>query len=155
MHAVSFLSDLAIVMIVAGLVTVVFHRLKQPVVLGYIIAGVIIGPHTPPFPLIRDEETIRTLSELGVIFLMFSLGLEFSLRKFLKVGVTAGLTALIETSVLIWLGFMVARAFGWPAREGLFTGAMLAISSTTIIAKAFSEQASATYTGHTRVTRGK
>ena len=94
MHEVTFLQDLAIVMIVAGLVTVLFHRLKQPVVLGYILAGVIIGPHTPPFPLIADEETIQTLSELGVIFLMFSLGLEFSLRKLREVGATAFIAAL-------------------------------------------------------------
>lgn len=80
MHGLTFLQDLAVVMIVAGVVTVVFHRLKQPVVLGYIVAGVIIGPHTPPFPLIQDEGTIKTLAEIGVIFLMFSLGLEFSLR---------------------------------------------------------------------------
>ena len=88
-HDVSFLQDLAIVMIVAGLVTIVFHRLKQPVVLGYILAGVIIGPHTPPLPLIANDETIQTLSELGIIFLMFSLGLEFSLRKLKQVGATA------------------------------------------------------------------
>ncbi|MEO6096285.1 MAG: cation:proton antiporter, partial [Fibrobacteria bacterium] len=78
MPHLSFLQDLAIVMIVAGLVTILCHRFKQPVVLGYILAGVIIGPHTPPFPLIKDDGTIQTLSELGVIFLMFSLGLEFS-----------------------------------------------------------------------------
>ena len=82
MHTATFLQDLAAVMIVAGLVTVIFHRFKQPVVLGYIIAGVIIGPHTPPFPLIKDENTIQTLAELGVVLLMFSLGLEFSLRNF-------------------------------------------------------------------------
>ena len=81
MHDTSFLRDLAVVMITAGLVTVVFHRFKQPVVLGYILAGVIIGPHTPPFPLIRDEEVINTLGELGVVLLMFSLGLEFSLCR--------------------------------------------------------------------------
>ena len=68
-------------MIVAAIVTVVFRQLKQPVVLGYIIAGVIVGPHTPPFPLIVDKHTIETMSELGVVFLMFSLGLEFSLKK--------------------------------------------------------------------------
>jgi CPA2 family monovalent cation:H+ antiporter-2 len=75
MHNSTFLQDLAIVMIVAGLVTLLFHRLKQPVVLGYILAGVIIGPHTPPYALIRDQHTIETLSELGIILLMFSLGL--------------------------------------------------------------------------------
>ena len=84
-HNVTFLQDLAIVMIVAGLVTILFHRLKQPVVLGYILAGVIIGPHTPPFPLVSDEETINTLAELGVVFLMFSLGLEFRIRKLKRV----------------------------------------------------------------------
>ena len=77
MHGIEFLQDLAVVMIVAGLVTVVFHRFKQPVVLGYILAGVIIGPHTLPLPLIKNQETIQTLAELGVILLMFSLGLEF------------------------------------------------------------------------------
>src|SRR5882757_6833988 len=75
MGEITLLRDLAVVMIVAAAVTILFHRLRQPVVLGYIVAGVIIGPHTPPFPLVRDEETIKTLSELGVIFLMFSLGL--------------------------------------------------------------------------------
>ena len=135
-----FLSALALVLCVAAVTTVLFQRLHQPVVLGYVLAGMLVGPYLP-VPVYANSETVHTLSELGVILLMFSLGLEFSLRKFVKVGVTAGLTALIETSVLIWLGFMVARAFGWTAREGLFTGAMLAISSTTIIAKAFHEQA--------------
>ena len=96
MHSVAFLQDLAVVMIVAGLVTVICHHFKQPVVLGYIIAGVIIGPHTPPFPLIKDKEGIDTLSELGLVFLMFSLGLEFSLRKLQKVGFTALIAAALE-----------------------------------------------------------
>src|SRR5436190_9657998 len=96
MHSLEFLQDLAVVMIVAGLVTILFHHFRQPVVLGYILAGFIIGPHTPPFPLIKEEETIRTLSELGVILLMFSLGLEFSLRKLQKVGGTAVVAALLE-----------------------------------------------------------
>jgi CPA2 family monovalent cation:H+ antiporter-2 len=139
MHAVSFLSDLAIVMIVAGLVTVVFHRLKQPVVLGYIIAGVIIGPHTPPFPLIRDEETIRTLSELGVIFLMFSLGLEFSLRKLKEVGATAFITATTAILVMVAAGYSLGQAFGWSTMDSVFLGAILSISSTTIVIKVLDE----------------
>ncbi|HRJ74093.1 MAG TPA: cation:proton antiporter, partial [Terrimicrobiaceae bacterium] len=88
MHHISFLQDLAVVMCVAALATIVFRQFKQPVVLGYILAGLLIGPHTPPFQLIADEGTIETLAELGVIFLMFSLGLEFSLRKLQKVGAT-------------------------------------------------------------------
>lgn len=81
MHAINFIQDLAVIMLVAGVVTILFHRLRQPVVLGYIVAGFIIGPHTPPVSLIHDEDTIKILAELGVIFLMFCLGLEFSLRR--------------------------------------------------------------------------
>ncbi len=81
MHDISFLQDLSVVMIVAALATILFRQFKQPVVLGYILAGLIIGPYTPPFALISDEKTINTLAELGVIFLMFSLGLEFSLEN--------------------------------------------------------------------------
>src|SRR5438128_2478376 len=127
MHNVAFLQDLAVVMIVAGVVTVIFHRLKQPVVLGYIIAGVIIGPHTPPFPLIKDEETIKTLAELGVVFLMFSLGLEFSLRKLRKVGFTALIAAGLEILLMVAVGYEIGRAFGWKTMDCVFIGAMLSI----------------------------
>lgn len=139
MHGITFLQDLAVVMIVAGLVTVLCHRLKQPVVLGYIIAGVIIGPHTPPFPLIHDEETIRTLSELGVILLMFSLGLEFSLKKLRQVGGTAFIAAFLEILLMVWAGYEIGRLFGWSTMDSIFLGAMLSISSTTIIVKALAE----------------
>ena len=139
MHGVAFLQDLAVVMIVAALVTVVFHRLKQPVVLGYIIAGIIIGPHTPPFPLIKSEETINTLSELGVILLMFSLGLEFSLRKLKKVGAPALIAALLEILLLFWVGYEVGRLFGWRNMDSVFLGAMLSMSSTTVIIKVLGE----------------
>ncbi|MFL5356891.1 cation:proton antiporter [Archangium sp.] len=140
MHAAhDFLAALAMVLCVAAVTSVVFQRLRQPVVLGYIIAGLIIGPHVP-IPLVADLAIVQTLSELGVILLMFSLGLEFSLRKLLHVGPTAGLTALIQCSLMIWLGFVVGRAFGWTSKESIFTGAIIAISSTTIIAKAFDEQ---------------
>ena len=139
MHAVDFLQDLAVVLIVAGSVTVVFHRLKQPVVLGYILAGVIIGPHTPPFPLIHDEESINTFAELGVIFLMFGLGLHFSLRQLASVGLTALLAAAIEIVLMGLVGFGLGRLFGWSAMDSLFLGAILSISSTTIIVKALEE----------------
>lgn len=139
MHAIAFLQDLAVVMIVAGLVTVIFHRLKQPVVLGYILAGVIIGPHTPPFPLINSEETITTLSQLGLIFLMFSLGLEFHLRKLKTVGMAAAVAAFFKIVFTLWLGYMLGRIFGWSGMDSIFLGAMLSISSTTIIVKALRE----------------
>lgn len=139
MHTVDFLQDLAVVLVVAGVVTVVFHRFKQPVVLGYILAGFIIGPHTPPFPLIRDEATINTLADLGVILLMFSLGLEFSLRKLRQVGGTALLAALLEIFVMGGVGFELGRLFGWSNTDSLFLGAMLSMSSTTIIIKVLSD----------------
>ncbi len=126
-------------MLVAGLVTVLCHRFKQPVVLGYIIAGVIIGPHTPPFPLIRDEATINTLAELGVILLMFSLGLEFSLRKLTRVGAPALIAALLEILLLFWVGYEIGRFFKWSSLDSIFLGAMLSMSSTTVIIKVLGE----------------
>jgi monovalent cation:H+ antiporter-2, CPA2 family len=138
MDAHSFLVALTIVLGVAALTTVLFQRLHQPVVLGYVLAGFIIGPNFP-LPLVADRQIVQTLSELGVILLMFSLGLEFSLRELFKVGPGAGLTALLETSLMVWLGFLVGSAFGWTTVESLFTGAIIAISSTTIVAKAFDE----------------
>ena len=136
------LSDLAWIMCVAAATTVLFQRLRQPVVLGYLLAGLIVGPHLP-IPLFADPALAHQLSELGVILLMFSLGLEFSLRKLVRVGPTAGLVAVIQCSLMIWLGYVVGRAFGWTGLESLFTGALIAISSTTIIVKAFAEQAHA------------
>ena len=138
-HDLSFLHDLAMVMIAAGLVTIVFHRLKQPVVLGYILAGVIIGPHTPWLPGIDNEQTIHTLSQLGIIFLMFSLGLEFSLRKLHDVGATAFIAATLAILMMALAGYSLGQAFGWSTMDSVFLGAILSISSTTIIIKALSE----------------
>ncbi|MEX0775208.1 MAG: cation:proton antiporter [Phycisphaeraceae bacterium] len=138
-HSVQFLQDLALVMIVAGAVTVLFHRLKQPVVLGYILAGVIIGPYTPYIPLQVDEASVATMAELGIIFLMLSLGLHFSLKKLAKVGGTAFVAATLEIVLMIWIGFEIGRVFGWSNWDSLFLGAILSISSTTIIIKALSD----------------
>jgi CPA2 family monovalent cation:H+ antiporter-2 len=140
MHGTNgLLTAITLVLCVAAVTTVVFQRLRQPVVLGYLLAGLLVGPHIP-FPLIADRVIIQALSELGVILLMFALGLEFSLRKLVAVGPTAGLTAIIQSSIMVWLGFIVGRAFGWTSRESIFAGAIIAISSTTIIAKAFDDQ---------------
>ncbi len=135
MHHLSFLQDLAVVMCVAAVATILFRQFKQPVVLGYILAGVIIGPHTPG-QFIVDESTIETLAELGVIFLMFSLGLEFSLRKLTKVGATAFIAAALEIVIMILVGYALGRSFGWNMMDSVFLGAILSISSTTIIIKA-------------------
>jgi monovalent cation:H+ antiporter-2, CPA2 family len=140
-HAVAtFLEDLAMVMLVAGVVTIVFHVLKQPVVLGYIVAGLIVGPHTDWIPLaVRDTTTISIMSELGVILLMFSLGLHFSLRKLASVGATAVIAATLEIVLLSGIGYGIGRAFGWSNMDSIFLGAILSISSTTIIIKALAE----------------
>ncbi len=134
-----FLVVLALVLCVAAVTTVLFQRLRQPVVLGYILAGLIVGPYLP-VPLTADANIVHILSELGVILLMFSLGLEFSLRKLIQVGPTAGVTAIIQVAIMLCLGFVVGQAFGWTTMESIFTGAVIAVSSTTIIAKAFDEQ---------------
>src|ERR1700712_1008636 len=134
-----FLQTLALVLGVAALTTVLFHRLKQPVVFGYLIAGFIVGPNVP-LPIAADPTIVHTLSELGVILLMFALGLEFSLGRVLQIGVSAGLAALGETSLMLGLGFLVGHLLGWTAIESLFTAGIVAISSTTIISKAFVEQ---------------
>src|SRR5215207_4164982 len=135
MHNTAFLQDLAVVMIVAGLVTVIFHALRLPVVLGYILAGVLIGPHAMPSPLITDEASIYTLSQLGVIFLLFALGLEFNFRKIRQIGVTAFVVAPLETGLMFLAGFQIGRAFGWREADCIYLGGILMISSTTIIAK--------------------
>ena len=139
MRDVILLQDLAVVMIVSGLVTIFFHRFRLPVVLGYILAGFIIGPHTPPYPLIKDEASIETLAQLGVVFLMFALGLDFNLRKLRKVGAAALIAATLEILVMVWIGYEVGRFFGWGQMDSLFLGAILSISSTTIILKALEE----------------
>lgn len=140
MHdAPQFLLNLTMVLGVAAITTVIFQKLRQPVVLGYLLAGMIVGPHTS-IPLAADEPTVQTLSELGVILLMFSLGLEFSLRKLIQVAPTAGLIAVIQCSLMIWLGYLAGQFFGWTTLESIYAGAIIAISSTTIIIKAFQEQ---------------
>lgn len=141
MHAAHFIQDLAVLLLVAGATIIAFRLMKQPVVLGYIVAGIIIGPHTPPFAFIEDQATIKLLAELGIVFLMFTLGLEFSLKKLARVGATAVVAAVLEIVLMIWIGYEIGRAFGWKTMDAIFLGAILAISSTTIIIKALEELA--------------
>lgn len=131
--------DLALILAVAGFVAVLFQKLKQPVVLGYLIAGIIIGPYTPPYGLVTDIPNVQTLSELGVIFLMFSLGLEFSFHKLKRVGFSAGATGFVEVVLMLALGFSTGLFLHWSFHDSVFLGAALAISSTTIIIKALEE----------------
>ncbi|HEV2171107.1 MAG TPA: cation:proton antiporter, partial [Candidatus Binatus sp.] len=133
----TFLEDLAMVLCVAAVTTIVFQKIRQPVVVGYLIAGLIVGPHLPV--LYADPERIHTLSELGVILLMFALGLEFSVRKLIRLGPTSGFITALQVAFMIWLGYICGRALGWTPLESIFTGAILSISSTTIVAKAYGE----------------
>jgi CPA2 family monovalent cation:H+ antiporter-2 len=139
MHsAPEFLQSLAVVFCVAGVTTVVFQKLRQPVIFGYLVAGMIVGPHIP-IPLVADPGIVQALSELGVILLLFFLGLQFSLRQLLRVGPTAGVIALFLSSLMIWTGYQAGRLFGWTPLESFYAGALLAVSSTTIITKGLSD----------------
>lgn len=139
MHLPPLISDLAVILGVAGLVAAVFQRIRLPVVLGYLVAGLMVGTYARHFPLISDFPNVRIWADIGVIFLMFSLGLEFSFRKLSRVGVSSGLTAILEVSLMYGMGFVAARAMGWSMMESLFLAAMVSISSTTIIIKSLDE----------------
>ena len=134
----SMLLELALILCVAAGTTVLFQRLRQPVVLGYLLAGFLLGPAIFP-DLVQARGTLEFLSELGVVLLMYSLGLEFRLRKLRAIGPSAAFVAILEVALMLWLGFSAARLLGWSAREALFTGGILAISSTTLIRKVFGE----------------
>lgn len=138
MHELGLLRDLAIVMMVAGATTVLFQRLRQPVLLGYILAGVLIGPHTPGV-LVADPRTIADISNLGVVLLMFTLGLEFSLRKLREVGIGVLVAAVAEVGFMWWIGYGVAEAFGWGGMDALFLGAIVALSSTMVAMRTLGE----------------
>ena len=131
--------DLAVILGVAGASSWLFGRIRQPVVMGYILAGMIVGPHLLTHPLVKDLPNIHVWAELGVIFLMFSIGLEFSFRKLVKVGLSSTITAVIEISTMLALGITAGRLLGWNWIESIFLGAMISISSTTIIAKSLEE----------------
>jgi len=140
MHELTpLIKDLAIILGIAGFVTWFFQKIRQPVVLGYLVAGIIVGPYTFSHSFIEDIPNIKILSELGVIFLMFSLGLEFSFRKLKRVGFSASVTALVEVILMLALGTIVGLLIGWTFFNSLFLGATLSISSTTIIIKAMEE----------------
>ena len=133
------ISDLALILICAGVMTLVFKRLKQPLVLGYIVAGFLASPHVPLTPSVIDVANIHTWSEIGVIFLLFALGFEFSFKKLVKVGGTAVIAACTIIFCMILVGIFVGWSFGWQRMDCLYLGGMLAMSSTTIIYKAFDD----------------
>lgn len=132
-------SDLALILISAGIVTIIFKLLRQPLVLGYIVAGFLVGPHLNIFPTVADIASIEVWSEIGIIFLLFGLGLEFSFKKLFTVGSKAFVTAIIEILSMIAVGVLLGFIMGWGVMESIFLGGMLAMSSTTIIIKAFED----------------
>ena len=138
-HLPPLIQDLGIILITAAITTLIFKRLKQPVVLGYLIAGLLVGPHIPFLPNIIETENIKVWAEIGVIFLLFGLGLEFSFKKLAKVGKSAGIAAFVEIIAMLGLGYLLGRGLGWSRMDSIFLGAILSISSTTIIIRAFEE----------------
>jgi monovalent cation:H+ antiporter-2, CPA2 family len=138
-HLPEIISDLALLLITAAVVTLIFRKLKQPVVLGYIIAGIFVGPHVKWMPGISDVQSVKYWAEIGVIFLLFSLGLEFSFKKLLRIGGPATITALVEISTMLVIGYTAGRLFGWNVVDSLFLGGIISISSTTIIIRALDE----------------
>ncbi|PIK18719.1 sodium:proton antiporter [Prevotella intermedia] len=131
--------DLALILVVAGFVTLLFKKLKQPLVLGYIVAGFLVSPHMPYIMSVVDEADIKTWADIGVIFLLFSLGLDFSVKKILKMGASPIIAACTIVFCMMALGITVGHAFGWKQMDCIFLGGMLAMSSTAIIYKAFAD----------------
>ena len=138
-HLPHLISDLALILITAGVVTIIFKWLKQPVVLGYIVAGFLAGPNFVFFPSVGDSVNINTWSEIGVIFLLFALGLEFSFRKLMSVGGSVLIAASINMGAMIAVGYLMGGFLGWSSMDSIFLGGMLSMSSTTIIIKAFND----------------
>ncbi|MDR1544795.1 MAG: cation:proton antiporter [Prevotellaceae bacterium] len=138
-HLQPIISDLALILITAAVTTLIFRMLKQPLVLGYIIAGFLVSPYFEFTPNVIDEASVKIWAEIGVIFLLFSLGLEFSFKKLMRVGGSASVTAIFEIVFITVIGFFTAKALGWKTMDCLFFGGMLASSSTTIIIRAFDE----------------
>lgn len=138
-HLPKLIEDLALILVTAAITTLLFRKIKQPLVLGYIIAGLLVGPNLSITPTVIDTANVKTLAEIGVIFLLFSLGLEFSFKKLMRVGGTASVTAFVEIIFICSAGYITGRLMGWSVMDSLFLGGMLASSSTTIIIKAFDE----------------
>jgi CPA2 family monovalent cation:H+ antiporter-2 len=138
-HLPDLIRDLGFILITAAVVTLLFKKLKQPVVLGYLIAGFFLGPHFPFFIHVQDKQSVHIWAEIGVIFLLFGLGLEFSFKKLSRVGKSAGITAFIEAIFMLGLGFLTGKVIGWNSIDSLYLGGVLSISSTTIIVRAFDE----------------
>jgi len=138
-HLHPLISDLGLILMTAGVAVLLFKRIRQPLVLGYLIAGFLAGNHFDFFPSVTDIKSVEVWAQIGVIFLLFSLGLEFSFKKLMKVGGTASVTAITQIISMILIGYFAGHWMGWPIMDSIFLGVILSISSTTIILKTFDE----------------
>lgn len=138
-HLYPLISDLGLILMTAGVAILLFKKIRQPLVLGYLIAGFLAGPHFTLFPSVKDVHNVEVWAEIGVIILLFSLGLEFSFKKLMKVGGTSSVTALVQIASMVFLGYLVGQLMGWSSMDSIFLGVILSISSTTIILRAFDE----------------
>lgn len=133
------IADLGLILAAAGITTLLFKKIRQPLVLGYILAGLFVGPHIKIIPTVSDTESITIWGEIGVIFLLFSLGLEFSFKKLVKVGGSASITAIVKVLFIIFFGFLLGKSLGWNTMDSIFLGGIISVSSTMIAIKAFEE----------------
>lgn len=138
-HVPNLITDLALILGAAAVTTIIFKWLKQPLVLGYILAGLLVSPSVPMFPTVLDSESIDIWAHIGVIFLLFGLGLEFSFKKLMRVGGAASITAFVEIIVVVVAGYFLGQLMNWSTMDSIFLGGLLASSSTTIIIRAFDE----------------
>ncbi|OYU79297.1 MAG: sodium:proton antiporter [Flavobacterium sp. BFFFF1] len=138
-HLYPLISDLGLILMTAGVAVLLFKKIKQPLVLGYLIAGFLAGNHFDFFPSVKDIKSVEVWAQIGVIFLLFSLGLEFSFKKLMKVGGTASVTATVQIVSMLFIGYSVGKFMGWQTMDSIFLGVILSISSTTIILKTFDE----------------
>lgn len=138
-HLPVLIADLGLILAAGGITTILFKKIKQPLVLGYILAGLLVGPHFKFIPTVSDNTNITIWAEIGVIFLLFSLGLEFSFKKLVKVGGSSSITAIVEIIGMCIIGYFAGKLMGWKPMDSIFLGAVLSVSSTTIIIRAFDE----------------
>lgn len=138
-HLPNLISDLGLILVTAAIAVLLFRKLKQPLVLGYLVAGFLASSQFDFFPTVKDMDSVKVWAEIGIIFLLFSLGLEFSFKKLMKVGGTASITALTQIIFMVVLGYLIGQLMNWGTLNSLFLGVILSISSTTIILKTFDE----------------
>ncbi|MFP5520404.1 MAG: cation:proton antiporter [Bdellovibrionia bacterium] len=149
-HLPELIADLSLILITAAIVTLLFKKLNQPLVLGYLLAGLLVGPHTTILPSVSDLKSVHLWAEMGIIFLLFALGLEFSFKKLARTGKSSGITSVLEVGSMIFIGYSVGKYLGWNTMDSIFLGGIISISSTSIILRVVDEMGlkAKKYVGH-------